>query len=578
MKAIFKITLAAGTAAAAMDVCKGQTWDTTVLANYPVWGTWMFGRADTCDWMEALTAFHKIGGKAVLMFGPSFEKIPDTTSNPSHAAMTDCIDQGQGCFTKAKSDLQALNPGSTVVNYIIYQAGNWYGNQVMKCPAYDKKIVVTLGSGVKRTYWRIVLPHTSAFTCPQNGGTYDVLFTYFDGADSTRDQTDMVTRCAAYTGMEAWPGMPSIPNFPNASWQVDQSLLPAFYEWSDRVLSDWNTRFGSRPSFKGVYQAFEYVFDTSAYWLNVYDVEGFTSSIVHSKLPGKKVFNSPYWVYNQQTGPGQTLAMIKAAYKKVARKGVDIIAPQDGRGAGLAAYYWPYQASDQISTVDYRLSVYPSVAPGATFATQFSGSIDDGMAALRDATEELKTENVFTELWSNLEAFESGTRTDGQPEPYCLVWFQPFARTNKQRLDWALTHQGAKPTRFISYMWDSYYYCTSTAVPATLADEIQSDATRPIASEAFPFGGGIIIRGYNVAAPGTQFECTWYDSTWNLHTAVVSMDWWNMGWGALNNRSLLLQEAHIPFSMSNMAPNFYVHIRPQTSAGVQAYFQHSMKY
>ena len=556
--------------------CQAQVdgWDTTVVANYPVWGTWTWERGDTCAWKNILEPMHRIGMKAVLTFGYGIEKIPNTGTNPTRADMADC----PNCFDNAKTDLAAINPSNVIANWLIYAPGVWwYSDQIMTCPALDKKIVVTLSNGTQRTYWRIVLPHTGTSDCNFNGGTYDVLFTSFDGTDASKDPTDAMLYSTEKMGMEAYPGMPSIPSLSNG-WQVDMDIVPPYYEWSSRVLKDWGIRFGNRPSFKGVYQGYEAPLDSDPFWLSVYDIYGQAASSLHAKIPGKKLILSPYMV---QVIGGGSVATIKEGFKELAGKGVDIIAPQDGRGSEKGAYYFPFQINDKVSDVDPRLAADPSVPSGATFGSRFPYPIDETVKSLRDATEELKSEAINLDFWMNMESQESGTRSDGVDPELCF-FYPPLASTKKSRLDFALTHMAAYPSKIISFMWDGLFTCaTSFNGGKTLADTVLTDATRPIASEAFrwpPGGNSLVVRGFNLATPGTKFELFWYNAAWKDTSIIVTMNSPDPNWGAQNNRSPLLQEVYVPFDWADMAPNFYVHITPQSPAGVKANYTYSMQY
>jgi len=539
----------------------GRPYDLTVTAPYPIYGTWMYGRNTACEWQDALEAFHRQGGQSIWRFGPSFEAL---TANEvrTHADFAACVEGAAHCVDAALADLQAVNAGNTVANYLVYHFGDAFSDSIMTCPALDRKI--TIGA---RTYWRLVLPHNaSQAPCDFNGGSFDVLLTWAEGPDTK----DPLLAAADGLQMEVYLDMPAAPAVAGQSWNLDVSLRPAFLDWARRVLEDYAIRHGAHPSFVGVYQSFEVNLMPSG--LNgLYDTYGLLAPVVHAALPGRRYALSPYWDVNVDQG-NATVASVKAGFKRLARLGVDLIAPQDGRGTGKAALFFPHQRDSVIADVDPALATFINVVGTRTFAQQFNASTQELFAAVRDAVGELDTqEGIQVTLWGNVEAFE-GTTAAPCGFAYALD------RTDKARLDRALTFAGAYPSRIISFMWDAYYTCTDGGYAESLHDEIMGDYARPVTAEAFFWNGGLVLRGFNLAAAGTVLNLTWYDSGWALQSATVTPGATTPGWGAANDRSPLLDEVWIPFDASNLAPAFVIHIAAVGPGSLGAHHIFTMSY
>src|SRR5262245_41998088 len=130
------------------------------------------------------------------------------------------------------------------------------------------------------------------------------------------------------------------------------------------------------------------------------------------------------------------MADVKTGFKRLARLGVDVIAPQDGRGTGKAALYWPYEAGSKVTAVDPNLATYGNVGD-TTFGERFNASTRELFAAVGAARDELKAEEgIQVALWANVEAFELfGDDNCGLGAP--------IDRTDKWRIDRALTFDTA---------------------------------------------------------------------------------------------------------------------------------------
>src|SRR5690606_10221140 len=101
---------------------------------------------------------------------------------------------------------------------------------------------------------------------------------------------------------------------------------------------------------------------------------------------------------------------------------VGIIAPQDGRGTGKGALYWPNLNGQPV---DERLQ---PVVGDTTYREAYLAATRDYYRAMDAARRRLAEEDIQVQLWANVEAFEpaatepcGGQRSRG--------------RTDKARLD-----------------------------------------------------------------------------------------------------------------------------------------------
>ncbi len=539
----------------------GRPYDLAVPAPYPIGATFMYARTSACQWQDGLEAFHRQGGQVVWQLSPAFGR-PTAAQLRVDPEFATCTQGSLHCVDAALADLQAVNPANTVANFLTYYAADGFSNTILSCPALDREI--TVGA---RTYWRLVLPHNAGQTaCDFNGGSFDVLFVRFDGFDNQ----EALLRTADAMQMQVVVGLPAAPAVVGQEWNLDLALRPAFLEWSRRVMEDYASRLGGYASFTGVYQGFETKLVGSGL-NNHYDMYGQLAPLIHTLLPGRVYAVSPYWDVNVDQGD-DTVASVKEGFKRMARQGVDLIAPQDGRGTAKAALFWPHQQDTVIETVDPVLASFDNVVGTRTFSQQFNASTQQLYAAVREAVAELATdESVAVTLWANVEAFENST------DAPCGFSFAKD-RTDKQRVDWALTFAGAFPTGILSFMWDAYYLCLDGGYAQSLHDEILGDYNRPITTQAFFWNGGLVVRGFHLAAAGTVLHLTWYDAAWNAQSATVSPTSTSPGWGASNQRSPMLDEVWLPFDDSDLAPSFYVHITAEGAGGLTAHHIFSMAY
>jgi hypothetical protein len=541
----------------ALGFC-GRPYDTAVDAPYAIQGTWMYSRP-ACEWQNALEAFHRIGGTTVLQFGPSLRRF--SPADPGQIAT--CTVGSRSCIEDAIDEIGA----SRISNWLSYEFGEHYGDAIA-CPSgLDKKIQVVTGNGV-RTFWRIVLPHYGQSPCSYSSGTFDVLFVYYDEAE-TESVGSMLTVADAL-GMDAFLAAPAFPVLEGGHWDVDRDLIHSHHDWARRVYADWNSRHAGHPSFKGMYQSYELPVGSgygSIYGLYQVDAQSF-----HLAHPAKKYAISPYLLLRRASTTPHTVAEAVTRFRQFAERGVDIVAPQDGRGTSLGAHYWPYQAGELVSTVDPVLGDFSLVDGSSTFSQQYVASARDVFRALANERTLLSQEGTNVELWANVEAFEQDNEN-----PSFVACTGDLSQTSKSRMDRAITFVGGTADRVISFMYDPLFLCDNR-FGTSLLQAIRNDYERPVVMDAFFWdspGNGVAVRGHRLAW-GTEFMVTWYDANWNVHSQQIAP-----GWVAPSNTLGELDVVWLPFDRSSLASDFFIHISaslPVAGGTKTAYEMFSFKY
>ncbi|HDS1301584.1 MULTISPECIES: DUF4434 domain-containing protein [Stenotrophomonas maltophilia group] len=517
----------------------GTPYDKAVTTEYPIRGTWMYARS-ACGWQTSLQDFHRMGGTTVLNFGPHLKRHTD----PSTVAIGCTTAEGTSCVQQARQEIGT----GRIRNWLSYEFNEHYGSAIA-CPGgFDRKIE-TVVDGVPRVFWRIVLPHDGQAACDYSSGSFDVLFVQYD-ANAIESTTAMLT-VADHLGMEVYLGAPAFPVVTGQEWQIDAAMLSSHRDWARRVYADWATRHAGHSSFRGAYQSYEVLLGST---YTASDTEyGQDAGLFRNLNPGRKYAISPYlFLLKDGRGNTQTVEQTVSGFRRLATAGVDIIAPQDGRGTGNAAYYWPGQATQLVGAVDPRLGLYPRVDASRSFSSQYGGSIRDVFNALGEAKSEFNQGNRRVELWANIEAFEEDTES---PD-YAGCSYISLSRTTKERMDRALTFVAGRVDKVISFMYDPLFTCTDRfGLP--LHQAIAADHDRPVITDAFFWDApstGMVVNGHGIGA-GTELQITWYDSNWQLQTQRLSPGWIYPGGAGAG-----LDSIWIPFQRSDLAPGFFIYI------------------
>jgi len=543
-----------------------------VLYPYPISGYFAYDPGYN-NWPGALQRIQRLGGTKIIQFGRQPERKSETEIKQDYDFKYFKI-SGTHCIDYIRYQLKSYNQNNNIrylytfksrenFSYSLY--GSWL----------DKRVEITIGS---KTYafWCLVFSASNPNQYPNfySGGNYDLILIAGDVKDSVTE----LLQTATQMGMEVYLGMPkALPN-PTHPWEVWQEPKPLFLAFSKRIFLDYKSRHGNQSSFAGLYQSFETPVQDSPQYppipsvLSLYKEQ---HNLVRATLPAKKILVSPYWDARKKDPNGQQSYSIKGGFKKIAQTNVDIIAPQDGRGTGKVGLFWPYQSSEIVPSELWPIVGY------TTYGQAYYADTREFYRVCREAVDELASQGISVNLWANVEAFEpSGSGPACQyPDP---IW-----RTNKNRLDHALTFDGTYVSDQISFRWDLFYFKGDQS--QTIEEQIQTDWKRPILVEAFRwysnYQNGVIIRGYNIVTGKIRF--TYYDRYWQIKEKVVpvSSGWVNPNFGSDYNQRYgvkryhdRLQEVWIPFAWTNMAPNFWLHIESFNSEGMLCNHRFSLQY
>lgn len=505
----------------------GRSYDTGVQYPYAIHATWMFARETGCEWQRDLEAFHRIGGQAVLQFGSALERLRKTPSGLLRASDATPVlqgcrhDDGTPCAEQVEVDLENRGiPSERIANWLFYESFEPHSDAIV-CPGRE-----TLGrrieyrrAGEVRTAWRVVLPHDDAsHACDYRSGRLDILFVAQQPGAAGQKSFMQV---AEALDMEVYLGAPAFPVEAAAAWKPDYELAPALLDWSRRVFADLARRYSDYSSYRGVYQTFEVPL-MPAWRGDGYDLYTRQARRLHEIDADADYVVSPYLYVNKSQGGTDVAGTVKG-FARLARGGIDIIVPQDGRGTGKAALFWPWEKDQQVASVDPQLGNYTNVEANASFEAQFYASSEQLFAALRRTAVELKeSEGVDVRLWPNIEAFDEDRDDPG----YVGCAYSDLSQTTKARVDRAITFAGPA-RRVASFMFDPLFRC-SDRYESTLLSAIMADYDRPIVTGASIVGSDgveLAVRGYHLAGEGTRFEVTWHEGSAaprRLLTTVVS--------------------------------------------------------
>ncbi|WP_055480997.1 DUF4434 domain-containing protein [Sphaerimonospora mesophila] len=507
------------TASAFTDPC--GTFDTTAATPYAVTGYWLIPTSDPCTWRRQLQAIHRLGGDTVVRLGFGLSPRPvdhegrildrldegagpktatpktatPKTATPGNGAQDEpkpdgryakCEENGLTCVQSAEKDLKAANPGNMLTWTYVYRTDERFGPGIFRCPSMEHEIEVN-----GAVFYRLIAPEDGSDdpTCDftSKGRRYHLILVSAGVKDSLSELLDLGDQF----GIQVFPALPLAPRDLVKTATADPRHIGTLTTLTRRVLQDYGGRFAGRASLGGVYQPFELQIrdwtDPSKFQtLQVYEEQ---HRIVEQVLPGKPILVSPYLDGRRQKKFTATPAQVAAGFKALARTGVGIIAPQDGRGTGKLGLYWPNLKN---KPVDDRLK---PVVGDTTYADAYHGSTRDYYRAMAQAREELAQEGVDVSLWANVEAFEptpGGGDVCGRQSAR--------GRTDKARLDTQVALAAPYVSKIISYMWSDFFTCDSPS----LSEEISADWNRPIAIEARRDDrdgqGGLEIRGFHVGA------------------------------------------------------------------------------
>lgn len=526
------------------------TFETEQKAPYAITGYWITPRSNPCTWRSQLQQIHNVGGDTIIRIGyglqfrfvddEGFVKAKDGDLDPLY---TKCVEDGLSCHDAAERDLKKVNPDNRIGRTYVYRTDESFGEDLFRCTPMERTI-----SAGKRLYFRMLAPPDGSddASCDfSKGRTYDLILI----AGAPEDSLTKLLDLGDQFGMRIFPALPLAPRDPKTPTRANPKHIDVLTTLTRRIVQDYGVRFAGRESLGGVYQPFEVQMSDTLAANPTLEVYAGQHRIVEQELPDKPILISPYLDARKRVAFGQTPEQVAEAFKALARTGVGIIAPQDSRGTGKVGLFWPDEGDDEVDT---RLR---PVVGEATYDTAYHGSTRDYYREMAKAREEmLEGGNYEVELWANVEAFEpSGDKP--------CASHGTRGKTDKERLDHAVTMAGRYVQKVVSYMWSDFMTC-GTPSPET---EITKDWQRPIAVDAIRRArdpqDGLEVRGYNLEN-GTV-SIAWESGATDLVVADV-------GWldkDPLEDLPEHMQTAWVPFDWTQVPPGEWIKVNVKIPSG-----------
>ncbi|MDP9863737.1 MULTISPECIES: DUF4434 domain-containing protein [Streptosporangium] len=502
-------------ASAFTDPC--GTFDTEMASPYAVTGYWLIPTADHCTWRRQFGAIHEVGGDTVIRIGWGLQArrldddgriLENKSEDDEEEDKVDpryepCEEDGLPCVAAAERDLKAANPGNRVSWTFVYRTDEAFGPGLFRCPEFERKIQVG-----KTVFYRLIATEDgtddpSCANVRNKGRGYHVILIAAAEKDSLTELLDLGDQF----GVKVFPALPLAPRDPAQKTRAAQQGTKTLITLTRRILQDYGARFQDRVSLGGFYQPFELQMREMRYTgsddpevakldhptLRVYASQ---HEIVEQEMPGKPILVSPYMDARKRLPISASPKQVAAGFEALARTGVGIIAPQDSRGTGKVGLFWPDQRDDQV---DERLR---TVVGETTNGIAYHGSTRDYYREMAAARTRMVEQGYNVQLWANVEAFEPSD------EKFCADRAGTRGRTDKERLDTAVTQVGRYVSKVVSYMWSDFFTCGSPS----LAEDIARDHDRPIPVDAVrkerDIQDGMEIRGYNLPM-GSKVTITW---------------------------------------------------------------------
>ncbi|MEU4832376.1 DUF4434 domain-containing protein [Streptosporangium sp. NPDC023615] len=497
------------------------TFDTATRAPYAVTGYWLIPTADHCTWRRQFRAIHEVGGDTVIRIGWGLQarRLDDAGRVLSGDGEIDpryepCEEDGVPCALAAENDLKAANPGNRVSWTFVYRTDEAFGPGLFRCPEFERRIVTR-----KTVFYRIVATDdgTDDASCANiraKGRGYHVILVAGAHEDSLTELLDLGDKF----GVKVFPALPLAPRDPAQKTRAAKQGTDTLTTLTRRILQDYGTRFQDRASLGGFYQPFELQMRDMKYAGDAEDdhptlkVYASQHGIVEQEMPGRPVLVSPYLDARRKRPFSATPKQVARGFEALARTGVGIVAPQDSRGTGKVGLFWP---DERGKKVDERLR---TVVGEETNGDAYHGSTRDYYREMYLARNRMVEQGHDVQLWANVESFEP---SGGEEEP-CAAG-SGRGRTDKERLDTAVTQVGRYVSKVVSYMWSDFYTCGSPS----LAEEIARDHDRPIAADAVrvrrDIQDGVEIRGYGIPM-GSTVSITWEGREEPHVVAVAGVD------------------------------------------------------
>ncbi|MFI7228688.1 DUF4434 domain-containing protein [Nonomuraea angiospora] len=484
------------------------TFETRERAPYAVTGYWITPKSNPCTWRSQLEEIHSVGGDTIIRigYGLQFRTVSDsgeilTRDGELDSLYKACEEDGLTCHDAAERDLREANPGNRIGRTYVYRTDESFGPDLFRCPQMERPI-----KAGKRIYYRLITQPDGSddATCDfsSKATSYDMILV----AGSAEDSLGKLLDLGDQFGMRIFPALPLAPRDPQTPIRAYKKHLGTLTTLTRRILQDYGVRFADRDSLGGVYQPFEVQMAATLATNPTLEVYADQHTIVEQELPGKPILISPYMDARKRVPFGQTPKQVAEAFKALAKTGVGIIAPQDSRGTGKVGLFWPDQRDDEV---DERLR---PVVGESTYGTAYHGSTRDYYREMAAARAEMVAAGYQVDLWANVEAFEPSGKEPCAPQG-------TRGKTDKKRLDQAVTMAGRYVQKVVSYMWSDFMTCGTPS----LEKEITTDWRRPIAVDAIrkarDIQDGVEVRGYNFK--DSTVTITWSGGTKDLSVPAV---------------------------------------------------------
>ncbi|MGN9837757.1 DUF4434 domain-containing protein [Nonomuraea sp. H19] len=525
------------------------TFETKERAPYAVTGYWIMPKSNRCTWRTQLQEIHDVGGDTVVRigYGLQFRTLSDTGEILTRDGEPDslykaCEEDGLSCHDAAERELKQANRGNRIGRTYVYRTDESFSPELFRCPQMERSIE----AGNRIYYLLITQPDGSDdATCDfsSKGASYDLILVTGSDKDSLSELLDLGDQF----GIQVFPALPLAPRDPKVPTKAYKHHVGTLTTLTRRILQDYGARFADRDSLGGVYQPFEVQMSASLATNPTLEVYADQHKIVEQELPGKPILISPYMDARKRVGFGQTPKQVAEGFKALAKTGVGIIAPQDSRGTGKVGLFWP---DERDSEVDPRLR---PVVGESTYGTAYHGSTRDYYREMSAAREEMVEAGYQVDLWANVEAFEPSGKEPCTPQG-------TRGKTDKKRLDEAVTMAGRYVQKVVSYMWSDFMTCGKPS----LEEEILTDWQRPIAVDAIrqprDIQDGVEVRGYNFK--DSTITVQWSGGTKDLVVSAV-------GWLDMEPLDLPkgMATAWVPFDWTQVPVGEWVRITVKGPSG-----------
>ncbi|MEU6713701.1 DUF4434 domain-containing protein [Nonomuraea sp. NPDC046802] len=526
------------------------TFETKERAPYAVTGYWITPKSNPCTWRKQLREIHDVGGDTIIRigYGLQFRTVSDggeilTRDGDLDTLYKACQEDGLTCHDAAERDLREANPGNRIGRTYVFRTDESFGPDLFRCSKMEHPI-----EAGNRIYYRIITQPDGSddATCDfsSKGASYDLILVAGSDKDSLKELLDLGDQF----GMRIFPALPLAPRDQDNKLRANKKHIGTLTTLTRRILQDYGVRFADRDSLGGVYQPFEVQMSDTLASNPTLEVYTDQHTIVEQQLPGKPILISPYMDARKRVAFGRTPKQVAEGFKALAKTGVGIIAPQDSRGTGKVGLFWPDERDNEV---DERLR---SEVGEATYDTAYHGSTRDYYREMAAARDEMVEAGHDVQLWANVEAFEPSGKEACAPQG-------TRGKTDKKRLDQAVTMTGRYVQKVVSYMWSDFMTCGTPS----LEKEITTDWQRPIAVDAIRRGrdvrDGVEVRGYNFGNSTVTIE--WSGGKQEL--VVASVGW--LDEDPLEELPEGMSTAWVPFDWSQVPAGEWVRIGVKIPSG-----------